>query len=304
MGYQIIVEDYMKRLMPGIVVVALVVILSGCGGLLGAPSPGLSGDWEPLSVNRDGHFRNEQVYESPWSSQTYGADGTVTVVNYSLEEDGEDLDGDGTPGEGRVETRRIQGTYTYDPDIPEVTWMWDSRTEAGSTESDLNWTETRRQLFTSNGIITAYAQSDDNENEYVHTRVFTDRDDEGNVTYHDEGRDTFTIDIENGTVSVKETYSQGNTIEAAGVIEEDETTIEEVSTFPNGESWSRGSTVTFSGVETTDRSRSRASADETFSAWSDEGLNFQSYTFVNYGSFMTWLPSSASQSIGSPESAQ
>jgi hypothetical protein len=82
----------------------------------------MSGNWNPLGVNADGHFRNDVEYQQPWRTETYGADGSVTIVNYELEEEGEDFDNDGTAGEGRVETRRITGTYTYDPAKPEVTW--------------------------------------------------------------------------------------------------------------------------------------------------------------------------------------
>jgi hypothetical protein len=169
----------------------------------------------------------------------------------------------------------------------------------------LNWTETRTQLYTSNGTVDAFIQSEDNENVYVFTRSFTDRDDDGvEVTYHDSATDTFTLDIANSSLSRDESYSQGDTVEAAGAIEEDERELEQVTTYPTGETWRRGKTMTFSGVETTDRTRSRNTADDNWSAWSDNGLDFQRYTFVNYGSFMTWLPYSASQSLGSGAAVQ
>ena len=153
---------------------------------------------------------------------------------------GEDADNDGTTGEGRVVTRTVQGTYSYDPDKPEITWEWDTRTENGTTDTNLNWTETYTQLYTTNGTVDAFIESEDTANQYVKTRVFTDRNEDGDVTYHDENQETFTLDTSAATVSLKETQSQGDTIEDAGLIEEREVTIEDVATFPGGESWSRG----------------------------------------------------------------
>lgn len=280
------------------IVAAAAVLLGGCAGIFGPPAPDLAGDWNPLGVDGDGHFRNEVTYESPWETETYTEDGSVTFVFYELEDEGEDVDNDGNTGEGRVITGTREGTYTYDPDKPEITWEWSTNTEGGQTDTDLNWTETRTVLMTSNGRVNAFVPSEDNPDQYVYTRRFTDRDEDGNVTYHDENTNTFTIGISEETVEHTRSYMQGDTIDDAGPVFESEVVVGDVATYPVDESWSRGATMTFSGSETTDRSRSRDSASDPWPSWNDEGLNFRDDTFVNYGSFMTYLPNSATQSVG------
>ncbi|MFP4485254.1 MAG: hypothetical protein ACLFO1_10415 [Spirochaetaceae bacterium] len=291
----------MKRLMLAVVGVGLVIILGGCGGGLFGPSAELAGSWNALRVDGDGHFRDDVTYQYGYSTQIYGADGTITLERFDVEEEGEDEDGDGTTGEGVVKTETLTGTYTYDPDTPQITWNWSTRSYPdGTTESDLNWTETLTTLFTENGTLSAYVQSSSDANSFELTRTFLDQDDAGNDTYYSEQVDSYTIDVTAGAIQNRWTRTEADTREIAseGDLEQDEVDVENVSTYPTGETWKRGSTVTFRGVETSDRYRSRASASDDWSAWSDDGLGFRSMTFIHFGSFITWVPDSAAQSIG------
>jgi hypothetical protein len=295
-----------KGLMLGLAV-GLAVVLAGCAGGLFGPSAQLAGSWNALRVDGDGHFRDDVTYDYGYSTETYGADGTITLERFDVEEEGEDVDGDGTTGEMVVKTETLTGTYTYDPDTPQITWNWSTRSYPdGTEETDLNWTETRTQLFTENGALSAHLQSSSDPNTFELTRTFLDQDDAGNDTYYSEQVDSYTIDVSAGTVQNRWSRTEADTraIASEGDLEQDEVDVENVSTYPSGETWKRGNTVTFRGTETSDRYRSRSSADAAWSAWSEDSLGFRSMTFIHYGSFITWVPNSAAQSLGTGSTLQ
>jgi hypothetical protein len=287
-------EDFMKNvknvLFFLLAAAAAVAVLGGCD------TSGIAFTNEMLLADGDGHFEKDLEYtlynSLLWSGTTekkvekvwtYGADGSCSYTEYFYEETGDDINKDGTSGDGYVLFKGRKGTYTYDNDTYTLT---ETTSEVLSPDTGYQWADdiktissslflfenVRRDAYTlENGVLT-------------HTTTETDPDLENKT-----GTVTFTLADDNKTLTSSWVSKVGDVTEWKG-----EWTYKVGAIHPSGKTLSTmddGDVITFASNEET----------ATVYYWDDTNEELVEYgKLTKYGQFDQSFMKVGEYFIGSP----
>jgi len=216
-----------KRILISLMIAGIaVIVLGGCNF---SPFSQIGFDSKLYSADGDGHFKETIEYITYSSTyvdadevqrkriNTYSEDGTFTYAEYYLEENGLDLNANGTADEGYVQVRGIKAVYTYDnktyimtrESSKELGWWTDYEWEDDKTTTifmTFLFENYQRDCYeqTANGIEFVYTESnpeDDYNFTYTETVVYAAGSDTLTITRTGESEQIDWQDEEVYTVS-------------------------------------------------------------------------------------------------------
>ena len=290
-----------KKIIYVLAVLGCAVLLTTACSLFSAGQVGISS--EMLKADKDGHFEEDATYTyyegvnaggsyvQRKRIETFGADGTYTYYDYYYEEDGLDLNENGTADEGYVEVYGIKATYTYDNDTKKITR---NNTEILNEDSGYQWNEnnpvvTYRVLVFENFLKNAFEKTDSTLT-WVWSEDHPDGD-ESDYTY----TETFSLSADGKTLTIT---TLGEKLNPEYKLEE---TIVVEDTKPSGivfNNMEDAETITFSSNRKEWKSWSWDEGAGEF-VLDDEGtsIGWQTVSFTKVGDYYTWGPINLDRNI-------
>ena len=249
--------------------VALLMLLSACSligpvfGILPNSSMGIL-----LTVDSDGHFKEDIEYDYGDFVVSYGSDGSYTEYTYDYSE----------TEDGVVLSETVTGTYTWNPETYVADYHFINRTyHADDTVVDLDYDHEVTSYFTNRIEGVAYVLTSEGGSTWERTSSYTYSDDTS-TSYN------YTYTILSSGISYSYLYES---MDATGTLTagtESEREYDIIGLYPENAQWKSGQSVTFTLEETVDRTRTVTAG--VFGDWVDNTLNRATRSIGNAGEFM------------------